>query len=87
MNIQKPVEAIEKDILNRQIEAQSRKWDIESDLQDFQRALDTLDLISDGLPDDPKVSNALNCLHGNLSEVYSNIKLKLLEQYQNGTSA
>jgi len=42
-------------------------WDAESDLYQFECALDTLDLISDGLPDDKRISNALNGLHGALA--------------------
>ena len=70
MNIQTPIEAIGNHILNNQIEAQSKKWDAEAHFLEFEQALDTLDLISDGLPDDPKVSNALSALHGKFTEIY-----------------
>ena len=33
-------------------------WDIEARLYDFECAIDTLDKISDGLPDDRKTTNA-----------------------------
>ena len=74
MNIQTPIEAIGNHILNNQIEAQSKKWDAEAHFLEFEQALDTLDLISDGLPDDPKVSNALSALHGKFTEIYLDSK-------------
>ena len=70
MNIQTPIEAIGNHILNNQIKAQAKKWDAEAHFLEFEQALDTLDIISDGLPDDPKLSNALNALHSKLSELY-----------------
>ena len=78
MNIQTPIEAIGLHFLNAEIKAQSKKWDAEAHFLEFEQALDTLDLISDGLPDDPKISNALNALHTKLSEVFENSKAKLL---------
>jgi len=76
MNIQTPIEAIQCQILNKQIETQSKKWDAESHLLDFERDLDILDLISDGLPDDPKTANALSRVHDNLSKIYSEFKIQ-----------
>ena len=74
MNIQTPIEAIGNHILNNQIEAQAKKWDAEGHFLEFEQTLDTLDIISDGLLDDPKLSNALNALHSKLSEIYLNSK-------------
>ena len=74
MNIQTPIEAIGNHILNNQIGAQSKKWDAEAHFLEFEQVLDTLDIMSDGLPDDPKLSNALNALHSKLSEIYLNSK-------------
>ena len=53
-------------------------WDIESDLYQFECALDTLDLIADGLPDDVRVSNALNDLHSKLSKIHADFKTRLI---------
>jgi len=53
-------------------------WDIESRLYEFECALDTLDLISDGLPDDRKTSNALNGLHDILSKIHAEFKVNML---------
>jgi len=46
--------------------AQSKKWDVENHFLEFGQALDTLDLITDGLADDPKISNALGAIHKTL---------------------
>ena len=54
--------------------AQSQKWDVENHFLEFGQALDTLDLIADGLVDDPKLENVLNALHGKLSAVFLNTK-------------
>ena len=74
MNIQTPIEAIGNHFLNKEIEAQSRKWDVDTHFTEFQQALDMLDIMSDGLPDDPKISSALNSLHSKFSELYLNSK-------------
>ena len=74
MNIQTPIEAIGMHFLNAEIKAQSEKWDAEAHFLEFEQTLDTLDIISDGLPDDPKLSNALNALHSKLSQLYVNSK-------------
>ena len=78
MNIQTPIEAIGLHFLNAEIEAQAKKWDVESYFIEFEQAIDTLDLISDGLPDDPKLSNALNALHTKFSEIFEISRVKLL---------
>ena len=70
MNIQTPIEATGNHFLNKQIEVQSKKWDVEAHFLEFEQTLDTLDIMSDGLPDDPKLSNALNALHSKLSQLY-----------------
>jgi len=54
-------------------------WDIESNLYEFECALDTLDLISDGLPDDRRTTNALNGLHYTLSKIYADFKISLID--------
>jgi len=54
-------------------------WDVESDLYEFEVALDTLDLISDGLPDDIRISNALNGLHDKLSKIHAGFAQKLID--------
>lgn len=79
MNIQTPVEKIDNHFLNRKIAAKAKEWDIESTLLEFEQALDTLDIISDGLPDDPRVSNALNGIHDKLSSVHSGLSARLLK--------
>ncbi|MDB2438571.1 hypothetical protein N9W89_07620 [Hellea sp.] len=78
MNIQTPIETIQKHILNKQIEAKADDWDIEKTLLEFEVVTDTLDVISDGLPDDPKVTNALNGIHDELSKLYSDFKTRLM---------
>ena len=80
MNIQTPIEAIGKHFLNAEIKAQSEKWDAEAHFLEFEQALDTLDIISDGLPDDPRISSALNSLHSKLSDIYMTSKAKLLPE-------
>lgn len=74
MNIQTPIEAIGNHFLNKEIDAQSKKWDAEAHFLEFEQALDTLDLISDGLPDDPKIANVLNALYDKLTGIYKNSK-------------
>ena len=70
MNIQTPIEAIGLHVLNAEIKAQSDKWDAEAHFTAFEQALDLLDIMCDGLPDDPKVSNALSGLHKKFTEIY-----------------
>lgn len=52
-------------------------WDAEVTLQQFENALDILDLISDGLPDDRRISNALNDLHDKLSKIHADFSYRL----------
>lgn len=77
MNIQTPIEKIDNHFLNAKINVKAKEMDIESTLLNFQQALDTLDIISDGLPDGPRISNALNGLHNKLAEVYSDLRAEL----------
>lgn len=79
MDIETPTDDIDRHFLNQQIKAQSKKWDVEGHFLEFEQALDTLDLISDALPDDPKVSNALNGLYGRFSKLYEDSKPRLLK--------
>ena len=78
MNIQTPIEQIEKQILDTQIKAQSKKWDVEKHFHKFEQAIDTLDVITDGLPDDPKLANVLIGLHERFCEIYSESKAQHL---------
>ena len=80
MDIQTPTDHIDRHFLNEQMKAHSEKWDAEGHFLEFKQALDTLDLISDALPDDPKLSNALNGLHSNFSKIYQASKQKLLTE-------
>ena len=79
MNIQIPIEKSKSQMLNSQIEDEAKEWDAEGALLEFSQALDILDVISDGLPDDPRVSNALNGVHNKLTKVYSDFSSKLLQ--------
>ena len=78
MDIQTPTDHIDRHFRNQQIKAQARKWDAEGYFSEFEQALDTLDMISDALPDDPKVSNALIGLHGCFRKLYEASKPRLL---------
>ena len=42
MNIQTPIEAIGNHFLNKEMEAQSKKWDAEAHFLEFEQALDCL---------------------------------------------
>ena len=53
-------------------------WDIEADLYEFECIIDTLEKISDGLPEDRTTTNALNGVHGSLCKVYAEFKARLL---------
>jgi len=53
-------------------------WDIEAELYELECAIDMLDRISDGLPDDRVTTNALNGLYGMLSNVHTVLKKRLL---------
>ena len=74
MNIQTPIIITEIDILNGEIHSQSQKWDEDAHFLAFDQTLDMLELITDGLPDDPKISNALTVVHTRLSQIYSDSK-------------
>lgn len=80
MDILSPTDHIDRHFLNEQIKTQSEKWDAEGHFLAFEQALDTLDLISDALPDDPKLCNVLNGIHCNFSKIYQASKLKFLAQ-------
>ena len=73
-----PIQVLKAQLLNSDIEEQSSQWDAEAKLYEFECALDALDLISDGLPDDLRASNALNGLHGILSKIHAEFKAELL---------
>jgi len=77
MNHLTPINITERDIRNAEVNAQSKKWDVENHFLEFGQALDTLDLITDGLADDPKISNALGAIHKTLCKVYSESKMRL----------
>jgi len=70
----KSVETLKTSIQN---EEQSLKYDTERHLYAFECELDTLSIISDGLPDDRKVTNALNGLHDRLSKIYADFRAQL----------
>ncbi len=78
MEIKTPTDLIDRHFLSEEIKAQSDTWDAEAHFIKFEQALDTLDLISDALPDDPKLSNALNGLHSNFSKIYKQSWPKLM---------
>ena len=73
-----PIQDLKSQLLNSDIEEQSSQWDAETHLYEFECALDALDLNSDGLPDDPRTSNALNGLHDKLSKIHADFKAQLL---------
>lgn len=64
--------------INLHIEVPQSNWDAEALLYEFECEIDTLDKISDGLPDDIITTNALNGLHAKLSNIYANFKAELL---------
>lgn len=72
-----PIQGIETLSLNSDIKEQSLKWDAEKHLHDFRSELDSLDLMSDALPDDPRIANALIGLHDRLSNIYAEFKAQL----------
>ena len=61
-----------------QIEVPNPAWDAEALLYELECEIDTLDKISDGLPDDPITTNALNGLHAKLSNIHAEFTAKLL---------
>lgn len=74
MAFTEPIKVLKTELINGEIEEQSLKWDSEKHLYEFECELDTLDLIADGLPDDPRISNALNSLHNRLSNIHAQFK-------------
>ena len=78
MAIHKPIRVLENQMLEAHIAEQAQKWDAETHLIEFGRALDTLDVISDGLPDDPRTANAIISVHDNLSNIHAEFKARLL---------
>lgn len=66
-----PIQVLKAQLVNSEIEEQSLEWDAETHLYEFECALDALDLMSDGLPDDQRTSNALNGLHSKLSNIHA----------------
>ena len=53
-------------------------WDIEAHLYEFECVIDTVEKISDGLPEDRTTTNALNGVHSSLSKVHAEFKARLL---------
>ena len=79
MAIHKPIASVlETKIQNALINEQAQKWDSENTLSKFERAINTLDIISDGLPDDPRTASAILGVHDNLSNIHAEFKLNLL---------
>ena len=78
MATSKPIRTKKVQPLNARVKEQDQIWDIESNLELFGRALDTLDVISDGLVDDSRTANAIIGVHDNLSNIYAEFKARLL---------
>ena len=78
MAITKPIRAKKVQPLNARVKEQDQIWDIESNLELFGRALDTLDVISDGLVDDSRTANAIIGVHDNLSNIHAELTARLL---------
>ena len=74
----KPIRTKNVQSLNAHNKEQNQIWDVESDLEVFGRALDTLDVISDGLVDDSRTANAIIGVHDNLSNIHAEFKARLL---------
>ena len=74
----KPIRTKKVQPLNAHIKEQEKIWDIESDLDVFGRALDTLDVISDGLVDDSRTANAIIGVHDSLSNIHADFTKRLL---------
>lgn len=53
-------------------------WDIEAHLYELECVIDTVDKISDGLPEDRTTTNALNGVHASLSKFHAEFKARLL---------
>ena len=54
------------------------EWDKEATLYRFECAIDILDKISDGLPDDRITTNALNGLRDKLSNIHAEFGDRLM---------
>lgn len=54
-------------------------FDAEAHLYEFECAIDTLDKIADGLPEDRTTANALTGLHQKLCKLYAISKAALLD--------
>ena len=78
MAITKPIRTKKVQPLNARVKEQDQIWDIESNLELFGRALDTLDVISDGLVDDSRTANAIIGVHDNLSNIHAEFTARLL---------
>ena len=65
-DISAPIRVLENQMLEAHISEQTQKWDVETHLIEFGRALDTLDVKSEGLPDDPRTANAIISVHDKL---------------------
>ena len=78
MAIHKPIRVLENQMLEAHIAEQAQKWDVESHLLDFERTIDMLDAISDGLTDDTRTANALIGVTDKLSNIHAEFKGKLL---------
>ena len=68
----------EAQILSMNIAAQTAAWDYEDSLNDFEQAIAMLDKISDGLPDDPITTRALNGLHDTLSNIHADFEANIV---------
>lgn len=55
-----------------------KNWDAESRLYDLECAIDTLDKVKDGLPEDRTTANALGLIHSSLCHTYAELKSWLL---------
>ena len=79
MAIIKPIRAsIQAQFLNAPVAEQAEKWDFESHLLDFERTIDMLDAISDGLIDDTRTANALIGVTDKFSKIHAEFKSRLL---------
>jgi len=78
MAIHKPIRVLETKLLNAHIKEQAQKWDVESHLLDFERTIDMLDAISDGIIDDTRTANALIGVTDKLSNIHAEFKGNLL---------
>jgi len=73
-----PIQGPQSPQLNNNTGVHPLRWDCESSLSDFEQALAMLDKISDGLPDDPITTQALNGLHDVLSNIHAEFTTELM---------